>query len=114
MILAVTSIYPSTGLCVSRSLAAGERETYTRILPLRQGRRPWQRPWVRPQLFEDQVDGAVELLIDAGVFLGGVVVDDDVGIDAVAFDHPVLAGRIVGGELGLVEIAAVEEGQRAA
>src|SRR5262245_29770517 len=82
--------------------------------PLRMRRYRWQYRRIIAQLFLDHFDGAVELLIGTGEFLGGVVVHDDVGIDAVTFDDPFLAVDLVGGELRLVDIAAVKQRQSAA
>src|SRR5512141_2494447 len=66
------------------------------------------------EILEDDLDGFVELVVDAGELPGRVVVDDDIGLDADALDDPALALRAVRGELGLVERAAVEERQGAA
>jgi hypothetical protein len=66
------------------------------------------------QLLHDFLDGALELVVGASVLARGVVVDYDVGIDAVAFDDPLLAVDGVGGELGFAQGAAVDEGDGAA
>src|SRR4030067_3654378 len=69
---------------------------------------------LRLQLLQDDLDRLVELVIDAGVFPGRVVLDDDVGLDTDALDDPAFPVRAVGGGLRLVERAAVEERQGAA
>ena len=48
----------------------------------------------------DDLDGTLQLVVDAGELAGRVVVDDDVGIDPVALDDPLLPFQVVAGELG--------------
>ena len=53
------------------------------------------------------------MLVLAAEFAGGVVVDYDIRIDAVALDDPALAVFGVGGKFGFTEVAAVGEWQGA-
>src|SRR5437667_2958773 len=82
------------------------------LLRRRWGRR--NRLLARLQLFEDHRNSLVELLVDPGVFLGRVIIDHDVRIDAVTLDDPFIARNVVTGKLGTVQSAAVQERQRAA
>src|SRR5262249_31928936 len=84
-----------------------------RALALRVGRHLRQLPLLGLQLLEHHPDGAVELLVLAGVLPGRVVVHHDVGIDAVALDDPLLALDVEARELRPVQVAAVQQRQRA-
>ena len=59
---------------------------------------------LRLQLVLDHRDRLFELLVVAGVLLRRVVVHDDVGIDAVALDDPLLAVHVVARELRLRQV----------
>ena len=92
----------------------GNRLAAFRRIPVRVR---WDRRQVvalRLQLFLNFLDSPVELLIFALEFLGRIVVDHDVGIDAVAFDDPAFAVLGVRRELRLEEIAAISQRKRVA
>ena len=59
---------------------------------------------------ENNLDGLVKLLVDAIKLLDWVVVDEDVGVNAVVLDNPVAAGVVVGEE-GHADVGAVHIGQ---
>jgi hypothetical protein len=69
---------------------------------------------VRPHLFQNHLDPPRKLSVLPRELAAWVVVDDDIGVDAVAFDDPLLAVDGVGGELGFAQGAAVDEGDGAA
>ena len=48
------------------------------------------RVFSRFQLLENHGDRLIQLLIRTRIFLGRIVIDDDVRIDAVALDDPLL------------------------
>src|SRR6202008_170961 len=62
----------------------------------------------------DLFDRSVELLVFPAEFLRWIVVDHDVGINAVTFDDPFFSVFREGRELRPEELAAVRQGQRIA
>src|SRR5206468_204010 len=80
-------------------------------LALGERRRRRQLRVVGAQLIQNHVDGPIELLVGAAVLQPGIVVHDDVGIDAVVLHDPFLAVETIAGKLRLVEAAAVDKRQ---
>src|ERR1043166_7324972 len=84
----------------------------------------WVAGWIRPDrrqlvrlrfhLGLDLRNRAVELLVFPFEFLRRIVIDHDVGINAVTFNDPILAILRIRGELGAEELAAVGQGKRVA
>src|SRR5260370_32218642 len=72
-------------------------------LPFRIRRRRWYDPRGVPQFFQDHFNGPVKLLIVAGVFLGRIVIDDNVGIHTMPPDDPFLAFLALAGEFWFFE-----------
>src|SRR6267378_510924 len=91
------------------SILSAARRIFVRI------RRHW-RQFVafRLQLFLDLLDPAIELLIFALKFFRRIVVDHDIGIDAVTFNDPFLSVLRVKRELRFEKIAAVNQRKRIA
>jgi hypothetical protein len=58
------------------------------------------------------LDRTIQLLILAFEFFPGVVIDDDVGIDAATFNDPLFAVLRIRSEFRLEELAAIGERQR--
>ena len=65
------------------------------------------RQWLAVlELFQNDLNGLVELLVDTLVFKQRVIVDDDVGIDTVILYNPVAVSVIVGEE-GHSDVGAI-------
>lgn len=66
------------------------------------------------QLFEGHFDSLLQLLVNAGLLLDGVVVDEDVRVNAVVLHNPLAGLGIVVGEEGHADVRTVHVGQGAA
>src|SRR5437763_10937391 len=71
-----------------------------------------QRITFRLHVLLDLFDCAIELLVFAVKFLRRIVIDHDIGIDAVTFDDPFLAVLRKGRELRPKQLAAIRKRKR--
>ena len=83
------------------------------MAPISRGRHAGQRLALL-QLLHHLLDGTIQLLILAVPLADRVVVDQDVGINAMVLNNPVARLRIVAGEEGHTDVGPVHIGQRAA
>ena len=74
-------------------------------------RRRWDIEAFCLQLVLNFLDGTIKLLILAFKFFPGIVVDDNVRINSVAFNDPLFAVLLIKCELRLEELATVDERQ---
>src|SRR5262245_21758501 len=63
------------------------------------------------QLVLNFLDGTIKLLIFAFEFFPGIIIDDNVRINSVAFDDPLFAILGINCELRFEELSAVDERQ---
>ena len=74
----------------------------------------WRRWELEPfclQRVLNLLDSAIQLLILAFKFCPRVIIDDDIRVDSVAFDNPLVAVLRVDCELGLEELSAIDKRQ---
>ena len=77
------------------------------LVRIRRRRRKFRRMCFH--LVEYHVDRLIELLVRSGIFFCRVVIDNNVGVNAVPFHNPLFPFDIVAGEFRLVQKSAVKK-----
>ena len=90
-----------------------DESLHSQILHRPRGRHTRQRLAVL-QLLEGHFDSLLQLLVNAGLLLDGVVVDEDVRVNTVVLHNPLAGLGVVVGEEGHADVRTVHVGQGAA